>query len=40
MCKVEGYWNITPKILDDKSEIANISDEKIAELLKDLLSNH
>ena len=28
------------KILDDKSEIANISDEKIAELLKDLLSNH
>ena len=28
------------KILDDKSEIAKISDEKIAELLKDLLSNH
>ena len=28
------------KILDDKSEMANISDEKIAELLKDLLSNH
>lgn len=31
---------ITYLYIYDKSEIANISDEKVAELLKDLLSNH